>query len=108
MAIDINDLDLDIEVADPRARNSGELEQWASMIGGGALVLYGLSRKSFGGTLLALIGGGLIYHGRSAAKKMIEPELTLEASITIFRSPDEVYRFYRDFENLPRFMKHLK
>lgn len=29
-------------------------------------------------------------------------------SITINRSPDEVYRFWRDFENLPRFMAHLK
>lgn len=109
MAIDINDLDLDIEVADPRVRrNSAEVEQWASMIGGGALVLFGLSRKSFGGVLLAAIGGGLIYHGRTAAKKMLPAELTLEASTTIFRSPEEVYRFYRDFDNLPRFMKHLK
>ena len=29
-------------------------------------------------------------------------------AITINRSPDEVYRFWRDFENLPRFMAHLK
>lgn len=29
-------------------------------------------------------------------------------AITINRSVDEVYRFWRDFENLPRFMAHLK
>lgn len=29
-------------------------------------------------------------------------------SITINRSPDAVYRFWRDFENLPRFMAHLE
>jgi len=29
-------------------------------------------------------------------------------SITIDRSPDEVYRFWHDFENLPRFMHHLE
>lgn len=29
-------------------------------------------------------------------------------AITINRSPDEVYRFWRDFENLPRFMAHLE
>jgi uncharacterized membrane protein len=28
-------------------------------------------------------------------------------SVTINRPPDEVYRFWRDFENLPRFMQHL-
>jgi uncharacterized membrane protein len=29
-------------------------------------------------------------------------------AITIRRSPEEVYRFWRDFENLPRFMRHLE
>jgi uncharacterized membrane protein len=29
-------------------------------------------------------------------------------AITVNRSPEEVYRFWHDFENLPRFMSHLK
>ena len=29
-------------------------------------------------------------------------------AITIKRSPEEVYRFWRDFQNLPRFMSHLE
>jgi uncharacterized membrane protein len=29
-------------------------------------------------------------------------------SITINRSPEEIYAFWRNFENLPRFMNHLK
>ncbi|HEX5817912.1 MAG TPA: SRPBCC family protein [Gemmatimonadales bacterium] len=29
-------------------------------------------------------------------------------SITIDRAPEEVYAFWRDFENLPRFMEHLE
>jgi len=29
------------------------------------------------------------------------------SAVTINRSPDEVYRFWRDLQNLPRFMKHL-
>ncbi len=29
-------------------------------------------------------------------------------SITINQTPDEVYRFWRNFENLPRFMEHLE
>ena len=31
-----------------------------------------------------------------------------EKSVTINRSPEEVYRFWRDFQNLPRFMSHLE
>lgn len=34
--------------------------------------------------------------------------LTLEKSITVNRPPDEVYQFWRDFENFPRFMRHLE
>lgn len=29
-------------------------------------------------------------------------------SVTIARPPDEIYRFWRDFTNLPRFMRHLE
>jgi uncharacterized membrane protein len=28
--------------------------------------------------------------------------------VTINRSPEELYRFWRDFQNLPRFMKHIE
>ena len=31
-----------------------------------------------------------------------------KASCIVNRPPDEVYRFWRNFENLPRFMKHLE
>lgn len=31
-----------------------------------------------------------------------------KATCIVNRSPDEVYRFWRSFENLPRFMKHLE
>lgn len=29
-------------------------------------------------------------------------------TITVNRSPEDVYRYWRDFENLPRFMRHLE
>ena len=29
-------------------------------------------------------------------------------TVTVNRAPDELYRFWRDFENLPRFMSHLE
>ncbi|HEX4948410.1 MAG TPA: SRPBCC family protein, partial [Blastocatellia bacterium] len=34
--------------------------------------------------------------------------MRLTQSILINRSPEELYRFWRDFQNLPRFMKHLE
>lgn len=34
--------------------------------------------------------------------------LEVRRSVTVNRPPDEVYRFWRDFENLPRFMEHLQ
>jgi uncharacterized membrane protein len=35
-------------------------------------------------------------------------DIQVERSLTINRSPDECYRFWRDFENFPRFMQHLE
>lgn len=32
----------------------------------------------------------------------------VERSVQINRSPEELYRFWRNFENLPRFMNHLE
>jgi uncharacterized membrane protein len=34
--------------------------------------------------------------------------IKVERAVTINKSPAELYRFWRNFENLPRFMEHLK
>ena len=34
--------------------------------------------------------------------------LEIKTALTVGRSPEEVYRFWRDFDNLPRFMNHLE
>jgi uncharacterized membrane protein len=44
--------------------NTGDTERWASLIGGGALVLLGLSQRSLRGALLAVAGGGLAARAR--------------------------------------------
>ena len=36
-----------------------------------------------------------------------ERPMDVRATITVNRAPDEAYRFWRDFENLPRFMEHV-
>jgi uncharacterized membrane protein len=97
-------------------------ERWLSVAGGSVLVLYGLQRRSLGGLALALLGGDLMYRGVtghchvykalaiSTAKGMraAPRRIWVEKTVTIQRSPEEVYRFWRRFENLPRFMTHLE
>ncbi|HEY9849039.1 MAG TPA: SRPBCC family protein [Leptolyngbyaceae cyanobacterium] len=94
-------------------KNVGDGERWASLIGGGALVLYGLSQRSLRGALMALAGGGLVYRGVAAQTSLQEATgmnktMKVEKTVTINKSPAELYSFWHDFENLPRFMKHLK
>lgn len=42
---------------------------------------------------------------RSEARKRV---MCVSAAVTVNRSPEEVYRFWRNFENLPGFMYHLE
>ena len=111
------------------AVNVSEAERWASAIGGGALAIYGLTRGTYSGVALALLGGTLVYRGvtghcnlyqaigvDTARKGEPSPAVSvpggrgfkIEKSVTINRSPEELYRFWRNFENLPRFMNHLE
>jgi len=91
--------------ADRRGRLS-KAEPWASVIGGSALAIYGVTRKSLSGAALAAVGGLLVYHG---ATETSEPSrVRVERTMTIFKPINEVYRFWRNFENLPRFLSHLE
>jgi len=112
--------------------NVGQTERWASAIGGGALAVYGLTRGTLGGIALALIGGSLVYRGTTGHCNVYDAMgvdtatgddslrrgrnvsvaagrgVKVEKSVTIDRSPEELYTFWRNFENLPRFMDHLE
>jgi uncharacterized membrane protein len=54
-------------------------------------------------TLAAIRSRRTSQHGRGKPGP-----LKLEASVTVRRTPQEVYDFWRDFENLPSFMSHLQ
>jgi uncharacterized membrane protein len=104
---------------DRRQVNVGEAERWLSMIGGGALMIYGL-RRSFGSLMLALGGGALLYRGLTGhcsvydaigintADPSANAGVTVEAAVTVNKPLSEVYRFYRNLENHPRFVSHLE
>lgn len=94
---------------------------------GTALALNALARRSPGSLLLAALGGGLIYrattgycpgyarlgidHARRGSAQptdYFQRGIHVEVAYTITKPADELYRFWRNFENLPRFMRHLQ
>ena len=105
--------------------NVSELERWLSLIGGGALMAYGLKHMDLPGIGLAVLGGALVHRGMTghcamysslglstkehghAAAVAAGHGVKIEHSITIHRSARELYAQWRQFENLPRFMSHL-
>lgn len=100
----------------PVDQQAGDLERWASIIGGGAMVLTGLQQRSLRGILTALAGGGLMYQGsqgKSTIKQVedavgLDHAIRVEKTVTINRPAPELYSFWRNLENLPQFMRHLK
>ncbi len=108
-----------------RSNNVGTTERVLSLLGGGVLAAYGLSRRNTRGLLLAGIGGALIYRGATGhcdvyqALRLSSADSTdqgtvparhavhLEHSTTILRPREELFSFWRRLENLPRIMPHL-
>jgi uncharacterized membrane protein len=102
--------------------NVGDGERIASTLAGGILAIYGLSRGSFGGWLVAALGGILAYRGvtghcpvyatigiDTAEGKRVRGNLGIKVdkSVIVEAPPERLYGVWRNFENLPRFMSHL-
>jgi uncharacterized membrane protein len=119
----------DAREADVRAgRNISEAERWVSMAAGAGMALYGLSRRRTSGLVLAGLGAWLFKRGMSGhcdTYQMLGVStagtsedtrqalggpagVIVEESVTINRPISELYRFWRNLENLPRFMTHLE
>ena len=107
-----------------RAVNVGDGERVASVVGGAALAVYGLSRMSLGGLVLAAVGGMLGYRGVSGycnaygalgidrarqGTGTVEGNLgvKIDKAVTVNAPPERVYAFWRNFENLPKIMTNL-
>lgn len=101
-------------------QNVGQYERMASGVSGAALLWAGLRRGSVGGVLTALGGAAMLYRGVTGhcpayqrfgidtTREGLSRGIEVSRAITIGRSPDEVYRFWRNLENLPSFMFHLQ
>lgn len=103
--------------------NVGSPERWVSAAAGIALIGYGLRKRSWLGSLLALAGANLLLRGAlgksllykafgvstaKALSKAAKGSIQVEKSVTVDRPSEEIYRFWRNVENLPRVMGHLK
>src|SRR4051794_3807448 len=107
--------------------NVGENERAVSVAAGAILALQGLSRGSIPGLLTAAVGGMLITRGISGhcgmyenlgldtghqsdgmeERKINEKGIHVEQSMLINKPAEELYRYWRDFNNLPAIMSHL-
>lgn len=105
--------------------NVGGSERWISLLGGGVLAAYGLTRGTTSGLLVGLAGAALAYRGYSGHCSVYQSlgmstaerdnqasipsgqGIKFQESITIQKPADELFRFWRKLENLPRVMRHL-
>jgi uncharacterized membrane protein len=108
--------------------NVGDTERIISAAGGGLLMFEGARRMSWSGALMAMAGGYLLYRGATGHCPLYQGlgvgssevrdgqgyavdqhrGIKVDKSITINKSAEELYSFWRDFENLPQIMSHLE
>jgi uncharacterized membrane protein len=99
--------------------NVGDTERLASAITGIGFTMVGLAKPNLRGLVLTALGSYLVYRGvtghcvayQTGNISTVGPQpegILVDRSVQIDLPPHEVYRFWRDFENLPHFMDHLE
>jgi len=112
--------------------NVGEAERWLSLVGGSSLVALGLAKRNSAGFGLAALGGSLLWRGATGHCPMYETlgvntaergygkgtgsragvpyelGIRVDHEITVNKPVEQVYAFWRELSNLPRFMDHLE
>jgi uncharacterized membrane protein len=111
-----------------QGRNISETERWGSLVAGVSLAVYGLTRRRPSGWMLAGLGALLAQRGYSGhchtyqllgvntagtrqdtRRALGGPGgVIVEESVTINQPIELLYRFWRNLENLPQFMRHLE
>ncbi len=105
--------------------NLNDTEKWLSIAAGAYLGVKGLSRGGPSGLLATGLAAGLLYRGLTGHCYLYDQlgidtteksSLTVipaqqgvhvKKSVTIAKPIEEVFRFWDDVENLPRFMTHI-
>jgi uncharacterized membrane protein len=110
-------------------QNVSNPERWVSVVAGATITGYGLARRSLSGLALAGFGGALIWRGATGSCPIFKSlgisthhesgegrnvsvpygrGIRVEKTVTVGRTPEELYAFWHNLENLPRFMRHLE
>jgi len=108
-------------------KNVNDPERWVSVVAGSALAAYGLKMRSIPGIVLSALGGALVWRGATGHCPVYEAMgvssvaddgrqvsipyghgVRVEKSVTINAPVENVYAFWRNLENLPRFMHNLE
>lgn len=111
--------------------NVGRTERIASAVGGAALAALGARERGVRGTVLGLLGLALVHRGvsghcavygtmgvdtagrggggrrRLADDAAEDAAVSVSASVTVKRPAEELYAFWRDFRNAPRYMDRI-
>ena len=96
-------------------RNWSPATRLLSSVGGSLLTLYGLTRRSVAKPVLST--AGLVLTARGVTNldtrnllglSIAEDGIRVNKAINIFAPIDVVYHFWRNFENFPLFMNHVK
>ena len=100
--------------------NVGQVERGISLATGLALLAYTVSRRPRLSLPLGLDAGYMIYRGATGHCVFYQmlginrtevnghEGIRVERAVTVNRPKEELYQMWRDFENLPRFMKYLE
>lgn len=115
------------ETSSRSEKNIGKTERQVSIVAGAVLGVLGIVRRDLPGLALAGVGASLVYRGATgycgcydalgistadkdgdAGDTQREAAVNVVETFLIAKPAQELYSFWRDFENLPRFMTHLK
>lgn len=107
-------------------RNVGDLERTASILAGAWLAISGLRQRGASGWLTLGLGAEMLRRGATGrcyaydvlglstipkppgASLSYTAGVRVDAAVTVYRPREEVFRFFRDFRNLPQIMRHLE
>lgn len=108
-----------------QTQNVGQPERLLSAAAGAALAAYAISRSRWDTLIAGAVGAGLLWRGYTgrcqcyvalgidtsehnpATGVPAQHGVKIEKTIKINRAPEDLYRFWRNLENLPQVMGHL-
>ncbi|HVT10931.1 MAG TPA: SRPBCC family protein [Fimbriimonadaceae bacterium] len=102
--------------------DAGDVEHLAALVTGGLLFATGVRKGGFAGFLFKAGGLALLYRGQQGYRRLYsalgvrldsrptgigKQNIRVESEIVVRRPREELYRIWRNFENLPVFMDHV-